>query len=126
MSTICPISDDVGTVILPEPVGLRQEPLARWDNEGGALSTAILNASGDLPVMTNAEIVLLRVRVIALENILVAVLAEGSERQLQAARDMAETISPRPDATQHPLTIRAAQHIDNIVHRALHSRDTTL
>lgn len=102
---------------------LQPVALARWDNEGGALAAAVLAEHPDLPVMSNAEIVLLRVRVIALENILIAVLATGSERQIQAARDMAERISPHPDAARHPLTIRAAQHMDGIVHRALHRRD---
>ncbi len=55
--------------------------------------------------MTNAELVHLRIRLIAIENILVAVLSEGSERQREVARDIAELISPRPDSTPHPLTI---------------------
>ncbi len=48
---------------------------------------------------------------IALENLMTAVLAEGSDRQLQVARKMAESISPRPGFTQHPLTIQAAGHM---------------
>ncbi len=76
----------------------------------------------DLPDMTNAELVLLRVRVISLENLLIAVLAEGSDQQRQTAREVAEIISPRADATQHSLTIRAAQHMTDIVDRADHIR----
>lgn len=108
--------------IHPAIVVLKQDALARWDNEGGALSAPVAAGTRDLPVMTNAELVSLRIRVIALENILIAVMASGSERQIQAALDMARTISPHPDATQHPVTIRAADHINSIVHRARHRR----
>jgi len=100
---------------------LRQRALARWDNEGGALSTA-QGAHADVPDMTNTELVQLRIRVIALENLMIAVLAQGSDRQLQVAREMADYISPRPGFTQHPLTIQAADHMTDIVGRAVHFR----
>lgn len=101
---------------------IRLIALSRWDNEGGAVAAAAHQAQPDVPGMTNAEIVLLRVRVIALENLLIAVLAEGSDRQRQAARDMADVISPCAGATQHTLTIRAAHHMTDIVDRAVHIR----
>jgi hypothetical protein len=101
----------------------RLSALSRWDNEGGAVAVAAHEAQKGLQDMTNAELVLLRVRVIALENLLIAVLAEGSDRQRQAARDMACAISPRAGSTQHTLTIRAAQHMTDILHRAVHVRD---
>jgi len=72
--------------------------------------------------MTKAELVLLRVRVIALENLVIRILAEGSERQRQVARGMAGAISPRDGSTQHPLTVRAAQHMTDLVDRALRVR----
>jgi len=101
---------------LPE---VRLSALSRWDNEGGAIAAAH-EAQADLPEMTNAELVLLRVRVIALENLLIAVLSEGTDGQRQAARDMADAIFPRPGFTQHALTIRAAQHMTDLVDRAVH------
>ena len=107
----------------PDPSETRRRALSRWDNEGGALAAG---APVDVPDMTSevthAELVLLRVRVIALENLLIAVLAEGSDRQRQAARDMADVISPRSGSTPHPLTIRAAQHMTDLVDRAVHVR----
>ncbi len=103
---------------------IRLSALSRWDNEGGAVAAVVSEAHPDVPDMTNAELVLLRVRVIALENLLIAVLAEGSDRQRQMARDMAEVISPRTGATQHTLTIRAAHHMTDIVDRAVHIRAT--
>ena len=78
---------------------LRQRALSRWDDEGGALAAVAQEAHKHVPDMTNAELVLLRVRVIALENLLIAVLAEGSDRQRQAALDMADAISPRAGST---------------------------
>jgi hypothetical protein len=102
---------------------LRQRALSRWDDEGGALAAVTQEAHKHVPDMTNTELVLLRVRVIALENLLIAVLAEGSDRQRQAALDMADAISPRAGSTQHPLTIRAAQHMCDLVGRAVHARD---
>ncbi len=70
------------------------------------------------PALTNAELVHLRVRVIALENLVIALLAEGSERQLAVAREMADYISPRPGFTQHPLTLHASAQMTHSVERA--------
>lgn len=102
------------------PRDVRLRALSRWDNEGGALRDAAHETHPDVPDMTNAELVLLRVRVIALENLLIAVLAEGSDRQRQTARDMADLISPQSGSAQHTLTIRAAQHMTDLVDRASH------
>jgi hypothetical protein len=63
-------------------------------------------------------LVQLRVRVIALENLLISLLAEASDRQLGLAREMATYISPRPGFTQHPLTIHAAAQMIDLVERA--------
>lgn len=98
----------------------RVRALARWDNEGGALAATTLDAHTTLPEMTNAELVLLRVRVIALENLLIVLLAEGSDNQRRAACEMADIISPRVGATPHVLTRRAAQHMIDLVDRAVH------
>lgn len=100
----------------------RRRALSRWDNEGGAKPSTAHAVRADVPDMTNAELVHLHIRVIALENMLIAVLAEGSDRQLAVARDMAGYISPRPGFTQHPLTVQAADHITDLVDRAVHFR----
>jgi hypothetical protein len=44
---------------------------------------------------------------IALENLVISLLATASDRQLEQAREMASYISPRPGFTHHPLTTRA-------------------
>ena len=72
----------------------------------------------NVPELTNAELVQLRIRVIALENLMIALLAEASDRQIDLAREMATYISPRPGFTQHPLTIHAAAQMIDLVERA--------
>lgn len=105
-----------------DPMEQRRRALSRWDNEGGAKAPGAHTVRADAPDMTNAELVHLHIRVIALENMLIAVLAEGSDRQLQVAREMAGYISPRPGFTQHPLTIQAADHMTDLADRAVHFR----
>lgn len=72
--------------------------------------------------MTDAELVQLRVRVIALENLVIALLAEADDRQIALAREMAAYVSPRPGFTHHPLTIHAASHMVDLVQRAAQFR----
>ena len=108
---------------------LREKALSRWDNEGGASrhgpqdGLPAEEAGPDRePQLTNAELVQLRVRVIALENLVIALLAAGSDRQVGVAREMAGYISPRPGVTPHPLTTHAAAHMIDLVERAAHFR----
>lgn len=100
----------------------RRGALSRWDNEGGALAASAPDVAAEIRELTNTELVHLRVRVIALENLMIAVLAEGSDRQRDIARQMADYIAPRPGHTPHPLTIQAAHHMTEMVGRALHYR----
>jgi hypothetical protein len=106
------------------PSELRENALSRWDSEGGAgpdgpqaekIST---EARFEIPDLTNAELVQLRIRVIALENLVIALLAQAPDRQLEIAREMASYIAPRPEFTHHPLTVRAAVHMVDLVDRA--------
>ena len=98
----------------------RQKALSRWDTEGGARP---YEPQANVPELTNTELVHLRIRVIALENLIITLLAEGSDRQLEVAREMATYISPRAGFTQHPLTIQAADHMTDMVDRAVHFRE---
>ena len=107
---------------------LRLRALSRWDDEGGAgpagpqEGETFAKAPPNIPNLTDAELIQLRVRVIALENLMIMLLAEGSDRQLELAREMAAYISPRPGFTHHPLTVQAAAHMVDIVDRASHYR----
>jgi hypothetical protein len=78
--------------------------------------------AANAPELTNEELAHLRMRVIALENLLITLLAAGTDRQLEVAREMATYISPREGSVPHPLTTRAARHITDMVDRALHFR----
>ena len=107
----------------------RQRALSRWDNEGGAgpdgptSDSALKTERAAIPDLTNAELVTMRIRVIALENLVISLLATASDDQLRLAREMAGYISPRSGFTQHPLTIHAAAHMVDLVERADHFRD---
>ena len=107
----------------------RQRALSRWDNEGGAgpdgptSDSALETERAAIPDLTNAELVTMRIRVIALENLVISLLATASDDQLRLAREMAGYISPRSGFTQHPLTIHAAAHMVDLVERADHFRD---
>ena len=107
----------------------RRTALSRWDNEGGAGPCGPQGAhtsqktQSEIPDLTNAEMVQLRVRVIALENLVISLLAQATDRQLDLAREMAAFISPRLDFTHHPLTIHAAAQMIDLVDRAGHFRE---
>jgi hypothetical protein len=70
----------------------------------------------------DAEAANIRVRLIAIENIIVALLANASDDRLELIREMADFISPRPGMTPHRLTIEAAHNMLAIVERAEHYR----
>ena len=120
------MSDSGPTAI--DPSHQRLMALSRWDNEGGTVSnppqpaSAPGNEQSDVPELTNAELVQLRIRVIALENVMITLLAAAPDRQLDLVNEMAATISPRPGATQHPLTLHAANQMKHFVDRARHFR----
>ena len=115
-----------GELKASERATLRRMALARWENEGGARCGRLDAAStrapapSDVPPLTNAELVQLRIRVIALENLLIALLTDASDRQLDLVRDMAAYIRPRPGFTPHRLTIHAAAEMISLVERAGH------
>lgn len=115
----------------PDPLSRseqRQRVLSRWDNEGGAgpcgpqEAPLVAALQLDVPPLTDAEVLHLRVRVIALENLVIALLAQTSDRELELAREMAAFILPRPGFTPHPMTVQAAAHMTDLVERAGHFR----
>jgi hypothetical protein len=108
---------------------LRARALSTWENEGGApaegsAAPAALHWNPEAePPLSNTELVQLRIRVIALENLLIALLAEASGSQRQLVLDMAEYISPRPGFTPHPMTLHAAAQMVGMIERARHFRE---
>jgi hypothetical protein len=79
-----------------------------------------------VPALTAAELVQLRSRVIALENLVITLLAEVAPQQLDRARAMAQYISPRSGSTPHPLTLHAAAQMVQLVDRADHFRQAAI
>jgi hypothetical protein len=75
-----------------------------------------------MPSNNAAELGALHIRVIALENLVISLLATASDRQLEQAREMARYISPRPGFAHHPLTTHAAAHMVDLVERAARFR----
>ncbi|WP_372785563.1 hypothetical protein [Phenylobacterium sp.] len=122
------MSDD-GSQPADDPFRLRKRALARWDNEGGAepdgpqAASVSVEAEAPMPDNGAAEIASLHVRIIALENLLITLLATASDRQLELAGEMAAYIAPRPGFTHHALTTRAAAHMIDLVERASRFRD---
>ncbi len=106
----------------------RLTALSRWDNEGGAgpghqqLLAAPDESSTPCTGHWNTEAAQLRTRVIALENLVIALLAGANDHQLTLARAMAAYISPRPGFTRHRLTIHAARQMLHLGARARHFR----
>jgi hypothetical protein len=102
----------------------REAALSSWENEGGAGSSRTRKSSAAseweaaVPPLANAQLVQLRIRVIALENLVIALLAESPDRRLGIAREIASFISPRPGFTPHRLTTRAATQMIHLVERA--------
>lgn len=97
--------------------------LSRWENEGGAraqrkISRPALQAQ--VPQSMNTELEHLHIRMIAMENLLITLLAQAPDQQLELGFEMAAFISPRPGFTHHPRTIGAAAQMIHLLQRARH------
>ena len=105
---------------LDERICIRVAALSRWENEGGAAQCHGLpaDATPDAQPLTNAELVQLLIRVIALENVVIALLARAPSEQLALVQEMAAYISPRPGFSPHPMMIHAATELLSLVDRA--------
>jgi hypothetical protein len=97
--------------------------VARWENEGGTEPGAAEASADAAPKQArvnlgDAELVQLQLRVIALENLETALLANVPHETVALARAIAANISPRPGATPHHLTVRAAAQMIHLLERA--------
>ena len=109
------------------PAAAPDRAVARWDNEGGAGPCGwpiVRHTSTDVSLATVAELARLHSRIIALESLVITLLAERTELQLDQVAGMAALITPRPGATPHPLTIDAAAQMLQLVERGRHFRAT--
>lgn len=99
----------------------RRYALSRWEDEGGAVGPRSERESQSAfvaPPLTNTELLQLRVRVIALENLIIALLAESPDEQHDLVREIALYILPRAGFTAHPMTIRAAEQMLSLRERS--------
>jgi hypothetical protein len=114
---------------MPDPQSA-EKALGRWDDEGGAEPDGpqLLAPESLAPTVSGppsaAEWAEMHTRVIALETLVVALLATGTDAQRALARDMADLITPRPGATPHHLTAHAAHRMGDLIERA-RRRDTS-
>ncbi len=126
MQATLPSIPEPSTPAQPRRSVLREAALSRWDNEGGSLPDPVqdeLFADQELAVASHttiAEWVHLRMRLIAMENVLIALLAEAPASQRALVREMAACIAPRSGAAAHPLTTQAALQMNQLVDRAGH------
>lgn len=95
--------------------------IGRWENEGGSFTGLHQHRAPTVAgEIGDAEAGNLRVRLIALENLVVALLAGAPESQSALVREMAAYISPRPGTMPHQLTVEAARNMLALVERAAH------
>ena len=93
--------------------------IGRWENEGGDTAGLHPHDRGSVVgEIGDVEDGNLRVRLIALENIVVALLAGAPDSQSILVREMAGYISPRPGMTSHRLTVEAARNMVALAERA--------
>lgn len=113
---------------------LQGRTLAKWENEGGAERDGPQThqnpnpdaSSGDDQYdlkVTKVEFSDLHSRLIALESVTISLLFTATDHQLELAREMAKHISPREGYTPHPLTLDAANHINQLIDRMLRLRE---
>lgn len=91
--------------------------LSVWVNEGGAVVEREA-ADDSEPPLSQAELKQLRIRVVALENVLLALLSTASTLQREQVAQMARHISPRPGSTAHRVTLHAADEIVSLLARS--------
>lgn len=110
---------------------MRPEPkpdasLSRWENEGGAMAQLpSLDCVAPLQIHLSmrTELEHLRIRMIAIENLLITLLAQADDQPREMGREMATYISPRPGFTPHPKTLEAAAQIRHLLKRGRHFQD---
>lgn len=113
-----------------ERAKLLRQALSRWDNEGGAPlgdvgtpADGFAPTSATVPPLTNAELVQLQIRVIALENLVLALLTGASDAELAVAQNIGASIFPRPGTTMHRLTTHAVAQMEHLLLRSQTLKD---
>jgi len=104
----------------------RRRALSRWENEGGAVcqpNTAFDDRElANAPVLSNIDLVRLRIRVIALENLVIALLARAPVQPLDLVREMAADMTRSPGFLDDRMTVRAVDEMLLLLERSGHFR----
>lgn len=74
----------------------------------------------EVPQSMSTELEHLRIRLIAMENLLITSLSQAPDCQLELGAAMAAFISPRPGYTHHPRAVGAATQMAYLLDRARH------
>lgn len=108
------------------PLQQIEAALSRWENEGGTIAQ-IPSLDGvvslEMHLSLRTELDHLRIRMIAIENLLITLLAQADDQPRDMGREMATYISPRPGFTRHHKTLEAAAQMRHLVKRARHFQD---
>ena len=91
--------------------------MCRWIDGTRRSQTAVQTPA---PQFVNTELEHLRVRIIAMENLLITMLAQAPDQQLELGRETAAFISSRPGFTKHPKTVAAAAQMVRLLDRGRH------
>ncbi len=75
-------------------------------------------STNDAAELTGVELAHLRARLVALENVVIVLLALSSDERLEAAAAMATFLLPREGFTNHEITIDAARQINHLISQA--------
>ena len=111
-----------------DPSKMREAVLSKWDDKSEAGPPAFRQIISPAKCQPRSRTYLtpswcsFAFGVIALENLVISLLAEAPDRQLDRAREMAAYISPRPGFTQHLLTTHATEHMVDLIRRAAQFR----
>ncbi|HAW55490.1 MAG TPA: hypothetical protein DCX29_11415 [Hyphomonas sp.] len=76
------------------------------------------DGSWQIPEPGHSELVQMRIRLVTLENIVLGLLSDATEKQVDQIRRRADMIEPRADATRHPLTELAADDMRKFLDRS--------
>ena len=108
----------------PARAKIHDRAVGRWENDSGTPAVAHQDfqylPAGETGTVEDDH---LRVRLIALENVVVALLAGAPQSQSELVREMATHISPRSGKTPHRMTIEAAHHMLGLADRAARYQD---
>lgn len=109
-----------------ERARLFERAVSRWENEGGAVvdvgASAPMPSEGSSAPSKGSELEHIKVRLVALENLVTFLLAQLPDPQIGVVREMADYVAANSGAAPYPLTTRAATKMRGLLEGAGHLR----